>query len=207
MYAGRKRYAQLVRLYMYDRNHVEKDGEPLGYVRIITTRSKGESYNIFAAIAALQEQMQVGNWIGASDMPKAAYRILPNMYLYTAPAVQRIYNFTVIYKHNASHLYYVHNIVHNSADIPSRKEMLHNTQGLFNTGVQPITAELFQIQHCLCDSWANVGTEIYPQFTLWLHLKRMNVNKFAMPQGVHRELNEILDDGDPGDSYLRTKLL
>lgn len=207
MYTGRKRYAQLVRLYMYDRNHVEKDGEPLGYVRVVATRNKGEQYNVFAAINALGEQMQVGNWLGSSSMPKGAYRILPNLYLYTTPAYQKIYNFVAIYKHNSSHEYYVHNIVHNSIDIPSRKEMLNNIQKVFDTGVRPITAELFQVQHCLCDSWANVGTEIYPQFTLWLHLKKMRVRRFSMPQGVSRDLDEILDYGEPGDSYLRTKML
>lgn len=207
MYAGRKRYAQLVRLYMYDRDHVEKDGEPLGYVRTVATREKKGSYNLFGAVGALQEQMQIGNWVGCSQLPALAYRILPNMYLHTAPVNLKIYNFTVIYKPTASHLYYLYNLVHNCADVPSRREMMSNAQTVINTKIQPIIVELYQIQNCLCDAWANVGTEISQGYTLWLHLKQIHAKKFVMPQGEPRDLEDIIDNAEPGDSYLRTKFL
>lgn len=202
---GRVPYARLVRLYVYDKGFIERDGEPFGFVRVLAHREKGHGYNIGAYFNALQHEMGVANWVGCSSIPDGAARLLPNMYLQVLPAYKKLFNITAIVKMRQSDEYAVYNTVLQYCDMPTRQEIRDCIQNNINT-CQPQIAEFWQVQDCINDGWANVGTNVTDRHHTWIHLRMLEEDTFQAPFD-RRPLREILDDGEPGDTYLRTRVL
>lgn len=203
---GRIRYTRLVRMYVYDKNFIERDGEPFGYVRCVARREKGQGFNIPTHMNILFQEMVDKNWIGCSAIPEGAARILPNMYLQVLPAKQKLYNLTGLVKYEHMNYYQVYNLVLQLFDMPSRREIRHALQEAINTSL-PHQADLWQIKDCLNDGWANVGTDVEQMYSLWIHLKEYPMESFTPPSRGRRPLRDCVDDGDDGDVYLRTRVL
>jgi hypothetical protein len=207
LYSGPAFREQLVKLYQYDKKFIDRDGEPFAYVRVTAERQKGEAYPIFTIMSALQNQMQTNNWIGCSEIPTNAVRLMPNHYLHTRMVHYKLYNIAALYMHRSMpEHYYIHNFVQRAADVPSRREIFHNIKNILNNRITPVQCELYMIQHCLTDSWANVGTLVEDDFVYWVHLKELKQKRYQH-RSVPRTLDEITDYGEPGDSYTRIKLL
>ncbi len=202
MVAQRLLRTQVVRLFIYDKKFINTDGEPFSYVRCICQREKGSGYDLFKTVDSLRVEMANRNFISATQLPANAYRIAPNMYVHTIPAKSALYNLTAIYKRKDHDYYFIHNCVFLNCDIPSRGEMYAVVNVAFQSNIKPIAAELWQIKHCLTDIWANVCTTVTPQHDLWIHLRKMKRKVF---RGGHRSLEQVLDDGRPGNTYTRDK--
>lgn len=203
--AGRQRYARLVTVYYYDSKHKETDGEPFGCVRIGIIRNQGERYDLWRVIANIECEFKKQNFMGFTELPSYARQIVPNIYMTVSPYVRKLLNFTVIARHRKQNTYIVHSLVYNTGIIPSRSEMYSHATQLFNSGLRPLIAEHYAIKHCLNDSWANVGTTVTPDYYYWLHLKEME--QTTVDTTRERGLDDVLDDGEPGDTYSRGRML
>lgn len=203
--AGRQRFARLVTVYYYDSTHRETDGEPFGTVRIGIIRNQGERYDLWKVIGNIQSEFLKKNFVGCTELPKSARQIIPNIYMTVSPYVRKLLNFTVIARHRKQNVYIVHSLIYNTGIIPSRSEMYGHATEMFNSGLQPLIAEHYAIKHCLNDSWANVGTTVTDQYYYWLHLKEMQEPILDIKK--ERGLDDVLDDGEPGDTYSRGRML
>jgi hypothetical protein len=202
--SGRMRRAVEVRLYTYDKTHMDTDGEQFGYVRCVIQRNKSESYNVFGTVQTLYEQMASSNVIGCSSIPDKAWRILPNMYLHIIPAVRKIYNYCTIYRMKDNPGWYgLYRAVFSIVGLPTRKELYDIDVTMFNS-TAPVMFEHWQIQHLLNDQWANVFIGSNETTYSWKHIKQLKVARYRLPKKSTFE--SMTDDGLDGDTYVRTKI-